>query len=155
MKPDLEIFIDGACKGNPGEAAIGLVIYKEGKTVKEVSKIIGEATNNVAEYTALIYALQEALILNVRRIKVSTDSELLFKQVTGQYNVKSGLLQTLFDQVQHLAEGFEHVELKHIPREQNKEADQLASKALKTKKQVKVVASSSNDGGEESPSSKG
>ena len=145
MNPDLEIFIDGACKGNPGEAAIGLVINKEGKKIKEVSKAIGEATNNVAEYTAMIYALQEALILKAQRIKIFTDSELLFKQVTGQYDVKSGVLQTLFDQVQHLAEGFAHVELKHIPREKNKEADQLASQALKAKKQVKVVAPTSPD----------
>ena len=155
MKPDFEIFIDGACRGNPGEAAIGLVIYDDGKKVKEVFKLIGEATNNVAEYTAMIYALQEALMLKAQRIKIFTDSELLFKQVTGQYDVKNGLLQKLFDQVQQLSEGFEHVELKHIPREQNEEADELASKAFKTKKQVKVVASLSNDGGEESPSSKG
>ena len=152
---DLEMFIDGACKGNPGPASVGIVIYQDKNKIKEVSKEIGSATNNIAEYTALVYALQEALVLKANRLKIFTDSELLFKQVTGAFEVKNEKLLVLFDQVRRLMEGFEQVELKHVPREQNKEADHLASQVFKKSKQVKVVASSSNEGGEESPSSEG
>lgn len=139
MIEELVIYIDGASKGNPGPSAAGIIIKRDGKKFKEIAKPIGEATNNVAEYYALIFALQEALILKAKRIKVCTDSELLFKQLTGAYVVKSENLKVLFEQIEQLAQGFNRFEIKHIPREENKEADKLASSVLK-KKQAKVVA---------------
>ena len=154
MSRTLEIFIDGACSGNPGKAGIGVVINAPGKTVKEISKPIGEATNNIAEYSALIYALQEALVMKAKEIKIFTDSELLFRQVKGIYKVKNEKLKFLFDQVQCLMNGFDRVDLNHVRREKNKKADKLATDAIK-KKQVQIVAPLFEDIGEESPSSKG
>lgn len=154
MKDTLEIYVDGACSGNPGEAGIGVVILSGGKAVKEISKAIGEATNNIAEYSALIYALQEALLLHAKQVKVITDSELLFKQVTGQYKVKNEKLKFLCDQVQRLSSGFDQFDLEHVRREYNKKADRLATDSLK-KKQAKMVAPLFEHNGEESPSSKG
>ena len=87
MNRVIEIFTDGACSGNPGLASIGVVFKKDGKLLKEISQCIGMATNNIAEYTAVIYALQEALILKAEKVVIHTDSELLFKQVKGQYKV--------------------------------------------------------------------
>ena len=149
-----EIFIDGACSGNPGEAGVGIVISHEGKTIKEISKAIGQATNNIAEYSALIYALQEAMALKAKKLKIFTDSELLFRQVTGVYKVKNDKLKFLYDQIQLLMKEFEHVDLNHVRREKNKKADSLATRSLK-KKQAKVVAPLFKNFGEESPSSTG
>jgi len=154
LKSELEIYVDGACSGNPGLAGIGILIKKDQKVIKEISKPIGEATNNIAEYSALIYALQEAAILQAKDIRIYTDSELVFNQVNGQYKVKNQNLKFLFDQVQLLIKGFERVEIKHVLREKNKDADQLATSSLK-KKQAKMVASLFEYEGEESPSSKG
>src|ERR1051325_4213269 len=122
----LEIFTDGACSGNPGPAAIGVVIKTNGETIKEISRSIGNATNNIAEYTALIWALQEALVLKADEVFVKTDSELMYKQIIGEYKVKHEGIKPLFDQVEHLIKGFKRAEFKHVPREQNSEADQLA-----------------------------
>ncbi len=141
MKEELEIFIDGASSGNPGEASVGVVINQDHKRVKEISQSIGHATNNVAEYQALIFALKEAHALRAQRLKIFTDSELLFSQVTGRYKVKNENLKLLFDEAQELAKKFEEIKIDHIPREQNTEADRLANQALK--KQVKMVASTS------------
>jgi len=154
LSGQLEIYIDGACSGNPGEAGIGIVMSAEGKVVKEISKAIGQATNNIAEYSALIFALEEALVFNADELKIFTDSELLFKQVRGDYKVKNEKLKFLYDQVQLLMQGFTHVDLSHVRRELNKKADALATQSLK-KKQAKVVAPLFNDTGEESPSSEG
>ncbi len=138
---ELTIFVDGACSGNPGEAAIGIVIKDKEGIVKEISKDIGQATNNIAEYMALIYALQEALMLKADRLKIFTDSELMYKQVTGTYQVKQDHIKSLFDQVKHLFKGFKHIDITHVPREKNKEADKLATDVLKNlKKQAKMVA---------------
>ena len=130
----LEIFTDGACSGNPGPAAIGVVIKKRGQTIKEISRSIGEATNNIAEYTALIYGLQEALILKAQVIDLYTDSELMHKQMVGQYKVKHDGIKPLFDQAQHLLTGFTQVKFHHVPREKNREADKLATSAVKKSK---------------------
>ena len=153
MKKVLEIFTDGASRGNPGLAAIGVVIKENGQVINRMAKTIGQATNNVAEYKAVICALQEAKALKAEKIKLLTDSELLFNQLIGQYQVKNESLKVLFDQAQELGKAFKHIEMKLIPREQNKEADQLATKAIK-KEQAKVVASVFHTG-EESPSSAG
>lgn len=150
----LEIFTDGACSGNPGEAGIGVVITRDGKIIKTISKAIGQATNNIAEYSALIYALQEALVLKAHKLQVFTDSELMFRQVTGVYKIRDEKLKLLYDQVRHLLYGFDHVEIKHVRREKNKKADELATQAIK-KRQTKVVAPLFENIGEESPSSGG
>ena len=136
MKRILTIYSDGACSGNPGPAAIGIVIKEGEQLIKEISRPIGDATNNVAEYTALIYALQEALILRAEEVHIFTDSELLFKQVKGFYQVKEPGIKRLFEQVQHLASGFQSFEIRHGPREQNKEADRLAKQAIKDQKKA-------------------
>ena len=149
-----EIYVDGACSGNPGAAGIGVVINAQGKTVKEISKPIGEATNNIAEYSALIYALQEALVMKAAEVKVYTDSELMFRQVTGAYKVKNEKLKFLLDQVRHLMAGFKHIDLCHVRREKNKQADKLATGAIR-EKQAKMVAPLFENIGEESPSSVG
>ena len=129
----LTIYIDGACIGNPGRAGIGIVIYdEEGKKIKEVSKSIGITTNNVAEYVALLFALQEGLLLGCReKIVIYTDSELLYKQVNGEYKVKNDNLKILFHLAQHLIAGYEKFHIEHISRESNKTADRLASKSVK------------------------
>ncbi len=150
----LEIFVDGACKGNPGKAGIGVVIKHEGQVIKEISRAIGDATNNIAEYSALICALEEAKNLQATHVNVTTDSQLVHRQVIGQYKVKDGKLKELFDQVCVLAPQFEKVEIQHVLREYNKDADRLASAALKNK-QTKIVAPLSECKGEESPSSRG
>ena len=149
----LEIFTDGACSGNPGESGIGVVIKENGKTLKSISKAMGHGTNNIAEYTALVYALQEALILKADRVLVNTDSELLMHQVKGSYKVKHPNLKSLHEQVKHLWGGFKDIDIQHIPREKNSEADKLATEPIK-KEQAKVVAPLFNSG-EESPSSEG
>ncbi len=153
MEKIFEIYVDGACQGNPGQAGLGVVILEKGKVIREISEYLGTATNNIAEYMALIYALQEALILNIRSIQVFTDSELLCHQVQGDYQVKNPGLKFLYHQVQHLLKGFKKFEIQHIVREKNKHADRLAAQSIK-KEQAKMVAPMF-DMGEESPSSVG
>lgn len=131
----IRIYIDGASQGNPGPAGIGIALMKNSATqpLQTAHKYIGETTNNVAEYAALIYALQEALILGHRAIEVCTDSELIAKQVRGEYKVREPQLQSYADQVQHLRQGFDHFEIRAIPREQNRLADQLATEAIESR----------------------
>lgn len=128
---ELEIYIDGACKGNPGHSGIGVVIVKNGETIKNISHYIGNGTNNIAEYTALIHGLQECLNLKAEHIKVNTDSELLFRQINKVYKVKHPNIIILYNQAIALMSGFKKVSVKHIPREQNSGADKLATLAIK------------------------
>jgi len=128
---DLEIYIDGASKGNPGPSGIGVVICRNGETIKNISSFIGNATNNIAEYTALIYALKEALILKAEVLKINTDSELLYRQLKKDYKVKSVNILGLYNQAAHLLSVFKKASLNHIPREENKGADKLATEAIK------------------------
>jgi len=147
-KNQLNIFIDGSSKGNPGPSGIGVVITdQDGVNLREISKYIGPATNNVAEYTALIYGLQDALKLNSRIIMIHTDSELLANQLSGKYKVKNENIKALYSQVQHLLEGFDEVQLKAIDRSNNKDADKLAYGAVQKhlKKSNKKVSAKSND----------
>jgi len=132
---EIEIYIDGASKGNPGPSGIGVIICRDGQTLKNVSTFIGNTTNNVAEYTALIYALQEALILKAQNLKINTDSQLLYRQLKRTYKVKSPNIIGLFNQVSHLMAAFKHVAVNNIPREENRGADKLATQAIK--KQLK------------------
>ena len=123
-------YVDGAARGNPGPAAAGVVFLKDGKTFKTLSVPLGPNTNNVAEYCALILALQEALIMGVRELDIFTDSELVAKQFSGEYKIKEPTLKALYSLVSHLRGGFTKLKLSHVPREQNKLADAAANKAL-------------------------
>lgn len=127
----IEFYIDGASKGNPGPSGIGIVVCKEGVTVKNISTYIGIATNNTAEYTALIYALQEALLIKADSVAVKTDSELLQRQVTKKYKIKNANLIGLYNQAAHIIAGFKDFSIQHIPRENNRGADKLANLAIK------------------------
>lgn len=128
---ELNIYIDGASKGNPGPGGIGVVICRNGTTIKNISSFIGNTTNNVAEYTALIYALEEALMSKAESIKINTDSQLLYMQLKKLYKVKSPNILGLYNQAVRLLSAFKEVNLKNIPREENKGADKLAAKAIK------------------------
>ena len=131
MDKRLLIYIDGAARGNPGPAGIGIVIFDDEKNrIKEFHKYIGEATNNVAEYNALVYALQEAHMLGSRDLVVHMDSELIYKQLKGEFRVKDKKIKPLFDKAIHLINGLDKIELKHIDRSLNKEADKLANKGI-------------------------
>ena len=127
---ELTIYVDGASAGNPGKAGIGVVLFCEGKKIKEYSQYIGVTTNNVAEYMAVIFAMQEALIMRVQNITVFTDSELITRQIQGVYKVKDNNLFRLHVQVQHLRNGFKKFNITHIERSSNKEADKLASRSV-------------------------
>ncbi len=124
-------YIDGASRGNPGPASIGVVFQDEkGVGVKNISLRIGQTTNNVAEYLALIFALQEALMMRAEEIQIFTDSELLAKQFNGEYKIKEESLKLLSTLIGHLRKGFHKVVVTHVPREQNRLADKEANKAL-------------------------
>ena len=127
----LEIYIDGASKGNPGHSGVGIVIYRNGQLLKQISSYIGKATNNIAEYTALIYALEEALLLKAKSLKINTDSQLLARQINRIYKVRHKGLIGLYERSVHLLSGFEKVMVNHIPREKNTCADKLATEAIK------------------------
>ena len=128
----LIINTDGLSKGNPGTAAVGATIKDErGKMLATISKRIGITTNNVAEYQALITALQKAIKLGGTRVEIRADSELMIRQLNGRYKIKSVGLRPLYLEVVKLLAHFEAVSLKHIPREQNAEADKLANDSLK------------------------
>ena len=124
------IHIDGAARGNPGPAACAFVIARPGAAPLEVASLLGEATNNVAEYTALIRALERAAELGGRNLTVFSDSELLVKQMNGEYRVKNADLRALYDQARELVKAFDRVALQHVRREQNKRADALCNVAL-------------------------
>ncbi|MFH1904974.1 MAG: ribonuclease HI family protein [bacterium] len=131
---ELTIYVDGASAGNPGKAGIGIVLFCKGKKIKEYSQYIGVTTNNVAEYMAVIFAMQEALIMRVQNITIFTDSELITRQIQGVYKVKDNNLFRLYKQVQHLENGFTKFNITYIERSGNKEADKLASKSLEMHK---------------------
>jgi ribonuclease HI len=129
-----EIYIDGASRGNPGPAGIGAVFLAPGsdgagKPLRQLSKPLGVATNNVAEYLALIYALQEAAAAGYNDIRVRTDSELLVRQLNGQYKVRQPHLRVFHDLARQLIRGFDAFGIAHVPRERNRAADRLAGQA--------------------------
>ena len=122
------LYCDGASSGNPGESGIGAVLLLEGKTY-EISEHIGTATNNIAEYTALLKGLSMARALKIERLKIFLDSELIVKQIQGSYKVKNEKLKALFQEALSHLKSFKAYTICHIPREQNKRADSLAKKA--------------------------
>lgn len=128
----LHIYSDGASKGNPGDAGIGVVISDDkGNVVREVADYIGKQTNNVAEYSALIRGLKEAADLGATQVAICTDSELLARQLTGVYKVKAPNLKPLFEQAVMILRAFERVTVSHVVRELNKRADELANEGVR------------------------
>jgi ribonuclease HI len=129
----LLIYTDGACRDNPGPAGIGIVICNEsGKIIKEDKEFIGNATNNIAEYRALIKALELANNFSVTRVECFSDSELMVRQLNGAYLVKNEKLHELFLLVKEKERGFKGVTYSHLPREKGliKRADKLANLAI-------------------------
>jgi ribonuclease HI len=131
----IEVYTDGASKGNPGRASIGIVIRKDNQTYTYKEEI-GITTNNVAEYHALLKALN--LLIQKQwsgeNIRIYTDSELLYKQITGIYKVRSRELKSLYEKVSNLLKSFPSLEITWVPREANQRADRLANEALNEKK---------------------
>ena len=123
--------IDGASRGNPGPSAYGVVVRDlRGEIIARLKKYIGRMTNNVAEYYGLIAAMDYAQSHGVRSLRIESDSELLVKQMRGQYKVKSEDLRPLFERAKKMSQGFESFRIEHVYREQNREADALANEAL-------------------------
>src|SRR5216684_755990 len=123
--------IDGGSRGNPGPASYGVVIRDpRGEVVAKLKKYIGRSTNNVAEYYGLIAALDYAQSHGIRALRVESDSELLVKQMRGQYKVKSADLRPLFERARKMAQALDSFRIDHVYREQNREADALANEAL-------------------------
>ena len=128
---ELTIYTDGASRGNPGEAGAGAVIYgEEGTVVKKVKKYLGTTTNNVAEYMALIIALNEALKLQGEILHLFSDSELMVRQIKGIYKVRDRKMQVLWREVKKLLGQFIQYDIICIDRRKNKEADELANLAI-------------------------
>lgn len=131
--PELIIYTDGGARGNPGPAGAGVVIQENGHTVAELKKYLGnERTNNWAEYEALILALQETerLGFSQEEMEVRMDSELIVKQLNGEYKVKDKNLKAQHAIVRELLSHFSDVRFRHVPREENKEADRLVNEAI-------------------------
>ena len=125
------LFADGGSRGNPGPAASGAVLVSATDDVlDEVGLYLGKATNNVAEWTALCIGLEKAKERGIRRLAVRMDSELVVKQMRGEYRVKHADLQPLYRRAQTALRAFEHVDIKHIPRKQNALADALVNAVL-------------------------
>ena len=127
-------YIDGGARGNPGPAGYGVRIEDEqGTLVEEFNGYLGSATNNVAEYNGLVAALKYAQQHGHRHVHIKSDSELLVKQMRGEYRVKNPGLQPLYQQARAIAMGLDRIVYEHVRREQNKDADRLANQALDEK----------------------
>lgn len=127
----LVVNVDGGARGNPGPAAIAAVVQAaDGGVLEEHGERIGRATNNVAEYRALVAALEAAREFPARRVRVRADSQLLVRQLEGRYRVKQAHLKPYFDRAKELLAEYESVDLAHVRREENTEADALVNAAL-------------------------
>ncbi len=126
----IEIYIDGAARGNPGESGIGVLIKVTDDNKREIKKYLGTKTNNQAEYTALITALESAKDLSDKPIRIFTDSLLVANQMNGLWKVKHSEIIPLNNQAKTLFKFFKNISIDHIPREQNSEADRLANQAI-------------------------
>jgi len=122
---------DGASKGNPGPAAIGFIIEKDGVVLEEYCEYIGKTTNNIAEYTAFITSLNRMKKLGATDVTIYSDSELAVKQINGIYKVKNKGLKPLHSEVIKFLEEFDSFKVIHVPRDENSTADRLANKAIK------------------------
>ena len=125
-----QLYCDGASGSNPGDASIGISILLDGKEVHTISKKIGIATNNEAEYQALIDGLNYCVDNSIKEIQVFLDSNLVVEQVNKNFKVKAGNLKVLNSKVDDLIQEFNFIEINHVYREENKRADQLANMAL-------------------------
>lgn len=135
MPKHLRIYTDGGSRGNPGPSGIGVAIHemhgeREGKTIATLAEYLGRATNNQAEYQAIVRAFQEARRLGADEVEVVMDSELAVKQLNGLYRVRNPDLAKLFLQVHDLRQQFARVSFRHVRREKNTEADALVNQAI-------------------------
>ena len=125
------LMVDGAARGNPGDAGCGAAICDEtGAVVKELSRYLGRTTNNVAEYEGLLMGLEELIRLKRKRIVVQSDSQLLVRQLNGEYRVKDEKLKVLYQRALTLLRQFDSCRILHVYREQNKVADRLANRGI-------------------------
>jgi ribonuclease HI len=142
--------IDGAARGNPGPASYGLVLRRpDGRPLESLGKYIGRHTNNVAEYYALIAALDYAMANGIKRLRVQSDSQLIVNQMKGLYKVKHPDLRPLHERAKKMAAGLESFTIQYVPREQNREADAAANAALDNTSGIKPAFAS-----EQSPAQK-
>lgn len=131
----IKLYTDGGARGNPGPAGIGAVIIDEkGEVLGEISEYIGKATNNIAEYTALVRGLEKVLELGFKEVSCFLDSELAVKQLNREYKVKNEEIWKLFIKVYNLTHKFKKISFKHVERAKNKHADKLVNKALEALK---------------------
>jgi ribonuclease HI len=127
----LVVHVDGGARGNPGQAAIGVVVSEPGgSVVDEVAERIGVATNNVAEYRALLRGLERAAALGAREVEIINDSELVARQLTGAYKVKHPSMKPLYLEAISALSGFERWQIRSVPRARNARADELVNQAL-------------------------
>lgn len=130
-KKRLFIYIDGASRGNPGPAGVGVIIYDDKKKlVDELCEYIGKTTNNVAEYRALLIALEKARNLGVETLTIYSDCELLVRQMAGDYRVKDKTLKDFYQEARENLKNFKKVDIRYIARKKNKRADRLANKGI-------------------------
>jgi len=135
----LRLYVDGAAKGNPGEAGIGAILLDgQGNAIFRFGRYIGRATNNQAEYRGLILGLEQTLAAGGKDVVIFTDSELMEKQIKGHYRVKDKTLRQYHSRVSHLLKAFRSYRIELIPRVKNREADRLASRAATEKKKSGV-----------------
>jgi ribonuclease HI len=140
MDEVLTLNFDGGSRGNPGPAGVGIVVSAaDGTPLVTLGRFLGHATNNVAEYMALITALEEAAKLGARKVVIRGDSELIIKQMRGEYRVKNPDLRKLHDRAQSLLAKFEHAKLEHNLREKNELADKLVNLALNRRGDVTEI----------------
>jgi ribonuclease HI len=153
MDETLTLQFDGGSRGNPGPAGIGVVVSAaDGTPLVTLGRFIGRATNNVAEYRALITAMEEALKLGAKNVVIRGDSELIIKQMRGEYRVKNPDMKLLYDEAQSLLSQFAYAKIEHNLRHKNELADQLANLAMDRRKDVTEVPGLSNGGGVGDPS---
>jgi len=127
----VRVYSDGAARGNPGPSGAGAVVTdSEGAIIARVGKFLGRQTNNYAEYMGLLIGLEHARKLGAREVDVYADSELMIRQLGGRYQVKSPTLKPLYDEAVRLLKGFAKVKLVHVPRELNKDADEMSNRAI-------------------------
>ena len=154
-KPSIAAYqanIDGGSRGNPGPAAYGVVIRDaQGEVIARLKKYIGHNSNNVAEYFALVAALDYAQTHGIRALRVESDSELLVKQMRGQYKVKSSDLRPLHERARKMTQAFELFRIDHVYREQNREADQLVNQALDETSRSGAATAPSQSAAKEAP----
>ena len=128
----ITLYVDGAAKGNPGPAGIGVRVECEGEVIEEYSGFLGNATNNVAEYKALIKGLEIVRKLGKTRVNAISDSELIVRQMNGQYKVKNEKLLPLYQSARDLAGSFDACRIRHVLRTENQHADRLANLGIST-----------------------